>query len=78
MTGLAAMPRPVVDETGLSGLYDFTLTWIHDSTPDDSSISDNIGNFRSALKNQLGLTLKPSHAPIDFLILDHVEKPSEN
>jgi uncharacterized protein (TIGR03435 family) len=78
MTGLAAMPRPVVDETGLTGLYDFTLTWVHDPTPDDSSVSDNIANFRNALKNQLGLTLKPSHAPIDFLIVDHVEKPSAN
>jgi uncharacterized protein (TIGR03435 family) len=78
MTGLAAMPRPVVDETGLTGLYDFALSWVHDPTPDDSSISDNIANFRTALKTQLGVTLKPSHAPIDFLIVDHVEKPSEN
>jgi uncharacterized protein (TIGR03435 family) len=78
MTGLAAMPRPVVDETGLTGLYDFTLTWVHDPTPDDSSVSDNIANFRAALKSQLGVTLKPSHAPIDFLMVDHVEKPSEN
>jgi len=78
MTGLAAMPRPVVDETGLPGLYDFTLTWVHDPTPDDNSVSDNIANFGAALKNQLGLTLKPSHAPIDLLIVDHVEKPSEN
>jgi uncharacterized protein (TIGR03435 family) len=78
MTGLAAMPRPVIDETGLTGLYDFTLNWVHDATPDDSSIADNIGNFRAALKNQLGVTLKPSHAPIDFIIVDHVEKPTEN
>jgi uncharacterized protein (TIGR03435 family) len=78
MTGLAAMPRPVVDETGLSGLYDFTLSWVHDSTPDDSSVADNVSNFRDALKKQLGVMLKSDHAPIDFLIVDHVEKPSEN
>jgi uncharacterized protein (TIGR03435 family) len=77
MTGLAATPRPVVDQTGLSGLYDFTLTWIHDSSGDDA-IPDNIDNFRDALKTQLGLELKPSHAPISFLIVDHVERPSEN
>jgi uncharacterized protein (TIGR03435 family) len=77
MTGLAAMPRPVVDETGLSGVYDFTLNWIHDSSGDEA-ISDNIANFRHALKDQLGLELKPSHAAISFLIVDHVEKPSEN
>jgi len=77
MTGLAAMPRPVVDQTGLSGLYDFTLTWMHDPSGDDA-IADNTTNFRDALKIQLGLELKPSHAPISFLIVDHVERPSEN
>jgi uncharacterized protein (TIGR03435 family) len=77
MTGLAAIPRPVVDQTGLSGLYDFTLTWVHDPSGDDAT-SDNIANFREALKTQLGLELKPSHAPISILIVDHVDHPSEN
>jgi uncharacterized protein (TIGR03435 family) len=77
MTGLAAMPRPVVDKTGLSGLYDFTLTWMHDPSGDEA-IADNTTNFRDALKRQLGLELKSSHAPISFLIVDHVERPSEN
>jgi uncharacterized protein (TIGR03435 family) len=77
MTGLAAMPRPVVDQTGLSGLYDFTLTWIHDPSGDDA-VPDNTSNIRDALKAQLGLELKSSHAPISFLIVDHVERPSEN
>ena len=77
MTGLAATPRPVVDETGLAGLYDFTLTWVHDPSG-DAAIPDNIDSFRSALKVQLGLELKPSHAPIRFLIVDHVERPTEN
>lgn len=77
MTGLAATPRPVVDQTGLSGLYDFTLTWMHDPSGDEA-ISDNIANFRAALKSQLGLELKPAHAPISFLIVDHVERPSAN
>jgi len=77
MTGLAAIPRPVIDQTGLSGLYDFTLTWVHDPSGDDA-IADNIANFREALKAQLGVELKPSHAPMSFLIVDHVERPSEN
>ncbi|MGD0798176.1 MAG: TIGR03435 family protein [Acidobacteriaceae bacterium] len=77
MTGLAANPRPVVDQTGLSGLYDFTLTWMHDPSGDDA-IPDNTANFRDALKMQLGLELRPSHAPISFLIVDHVDRPSEN
>jgi len=77
MTGLAVMPHPVVDRTGLSGLYDFTLTWMHDPSGDEA-ITDNTANFRDALKAQIGLELKPSHAPISFLIVDHVERPSEN
>jgi uncharacterized protein (TIGR03435 family) len=77
MTGLAATPRPVVDQTGLSGLYDFTLTWIHDPSG-DAAISDNIASFHEALKTQLGLELKSSHAPISFLIIDHVDHPSPN
>ncbi len=77
MTGIAVMPHPVVDRTGLSGLYDFTLNWMHDSSGDEA-IADNTANFREALKAQLGLELKASHAPISFLIIDHVERPSEN
>ena len=78
MTGLAVLPRPVVDQTDLEGQYDFTLSWVHDATPDDGVVADNVGNFKDALKKQLGLELKSSHATIDFLILDHVERPTEN
>ena len=77
MTGLAATPRPVVDQTGLSGS---TTSPSPGSTipRGDDATSDNIANFHEALKNQLGLELKSSHAPISFLIVDHVERPSEN
>ena len=78
MTGLAAMPRPVVDNTGLPGVYDFTLTWVHDMTGTDAAVGDNTATFRDALKAQLGLELKSSRAPIRFLLVDHVERPSEN
>ena len=75
MTGMAAIPRPVVDQTGLAGLYDFTLHWNGSSDPD---IGDAAAPFRAALKSQLGLELKPTHAPIDMLVIDHVERPAEN
>lgn len=78
MTGLAAVSRPVVDQTGLSGLYDFTLTWLHDTSRAEVSVADNSANFRNALKRQLGLELKPSHASMSFLMIDKVERPSEN
>ncbi|MDP9051647.1 MAG: TIGR03435 family protein [Acidobacteriota bacterium] len=78
MTGLAATPRPVTDQTGLSGLYDFTLIYVHDPTPNDSAVANNLVDFREALKNQLGLALKPSRAPIDILVVDHIDHPSPN
>lgn len=85
MTGLAANPHPIVDQTGLPGLYDFTLSWVHDSsagptpsTASESTVSDNTAAFREALRSQLGLTLKPAHAPIAFLVIDHVAHPSAN
>lgn len=75
MTGMATIPRPVVDQSGLAGLYDFTLHW---SSSADPETGDNAALFREALRGQLGLELKPTHAPIDILVIDHVERPSEN
>jgi uncharacterized protein (TIGR03435 family) len=75
MTGMATIPRPVVDQTGLVGLYDFTLHW--NSSPDPEP-GDTTASFPGALKSQLGLELKPTHASIDILVIDHVERPSEN
>ena len=78
MTGLAIISRPVVDQTGLPGLYDFNLTWMHSLTAEDAAVADSTEAFRDALRNQLGLKLQPTHAPLSFLILDHVEQPSAN
>lgn len=75
MTGMATIPRPVVDQTGLVGLYNFTLHW---NWSPDPETGDTAASFRGALKSQLGLELKPTHAPIDLLVIDHVERPSEN
>jgi len=76
-TGLVVVPRPVVDETGLKGGYDFWLDW----TPEDTSDVDNHesgGTFREALKNQLGLKLEPQKGPVEVLVIDHAEQPSAN
>ena len=75
MTGMATLPRPVVDGTGLVGLYDFNLHWILSPDPETG---DTAAAFREALKDQLGLELKATHAPIDILIIDKIEPPSEN
>ena len=78
-----ALGRRVVDHTRLTGRYDFDLTW----TPDDSAAA-MAGNAASgaapgpsiftAVQEQLGLKLEPVKAPVDVVVIDHVEKPGEN
>ena len=80
------LDRPVVDQTGLTGRYDFTLNW----TPDDSEFGGmgasvpptaagaNPPNLYTAMQEQLGLRLDATRAPAEVLVIDHVEKPTEN
>lgn len=75
MTGMATVPRPVIDQTGLAGLWDFALHWSFASDPETG---DTAASFRGALRDQLGLELKPTHAPIEILVIDRVERPSAN
>jgi uncharacterized protein (TIGR03435 family) len=67
--------RPVQDQTGLKGRYDFKLDW---SRSDDVSIQSEYPSIFVALREQLGLTLISRKAPIDFIVIDHMERPSEN
>jgi uncharacterized protein (TIGR03435 family) len=76
-TGLATLPRPVIDETGLKGGFDFWMEW----TPEDTSEVNNQesgGTFQDALKQQLGLKLKPDKGAVEVLVIDHVEPPAPN
>jgi len=81
LTGALAntLGRPVLDKTGLPGKYDLHLEW----TPEparaaaDPSLPDGPSIF-TALHEQLGLRLDSQRAPVEMLIIDHVEKPSEN
>jgi uncharacterized protein (TIGR03435 family) len=67
--------RTVVDKTGLIGNYDIDLKW----TPDDQQGTPDAGpTFFTALEEQLGLKLEAAKGPVDTLVIDHVEKPSEN
>jgi len=75
--------RTVVDQTGLKGLYNFTLRRPEELVEEPgksegiSAVSSSAGAFREALKN-LGLQLVPGTGPIDYLVVDHVERPVEN
>jgi uncharacterized protein (TIGR03435 family) len=75
LTHVAAVDRLVVDETGLKAKYDMALTWAPDNPQDDAGSGLS---FLTALREQLGLKLTPSKSPIDTIIVDHVERPTEN
>jgi uncharacterized protein (TIGR03435 family) len=83
--------KPIVDKTGLTGRYDFTLKW----TPDEAQLAAMPGGPRrpgddapppdasgptlfTAIQEQLGLKLEAEKAPMDVLVVQHVEHPSEN
>jgi uncharacterized protein (TIGR03435 family) len=83
----AVLDRPVLDQTGITGRWDFTLKW----TPDDSQFSgmgvrippptDSANappNLYTAIQEQIGLKLDATKAPADVMVIDHVEKPSDN
>jgi uncharacterized protein (TIGR03435 family) len=70
----AELNLPVADKTGLSGVYDFTLQW----SSDDTSREDPYPSLFTAIQEQLGLKLEPTKAPIDVIVIEHIEPPSEN
>ena len=83
----AVLDRPVVNQTGLTGRYDFTLTWTPDETqflsmgvripPRAPDAAGPPGLF-SAIQEQLGLKFESTKAPVDVIIVDTIERPSPN
>ncbi len=85
--------RTILDETGLTGKYDFTLQWTPDERTGPMSAATQGGGSRSddapppdasgpsiftAMQEQLGLKLESRKVPVEMLVIDHVEAPSEN
>ncbi len=72
--------RLVVDETGLKGNYDFVLTGVTmgPSSVNASAPEDATTSIFTALREQLGLKLESRKAPVDVLVIDHVDRPSPN
>lgn len=74
--------RKVVDHTGLTGRYDFRLSWtpmMSGPAGADANGLDSRGpSIFTATKEQLGLELKPWTGPLDTIVIDHVEMPTEN
>ena len=70
------LDRPVVDETGLEGKYDFRLEW----TTDESVNNDPKAppGLLTAVQEQLGLKIEGTKGPAGVLVIDHVDRPSAN
>jgi uncharacterized protein (TIGR03435 family) len=66
--------RTVVDKTGLTATYDIALSWSNESSPPDSPWP----SIFTAVQEQLGLKLESAKGPVQTLVIDHVEMPSEN
>jgi uncharacterized protein (TIGR03435 family) len=77
--------RTVVDKTGLTGKYDFTLQWMPDET-EASTFPAGVGqppdpsgpSIFAAIQEQLGLKLESGKGPVAVIVIDHVERSSEN
>jgi uncharacterized protein (TIGR03435 family) len=90
----AVLDKPVLDQTGLTGKFDFTLSWMPDEfqfaglgvrvpPPGDPRVTIGPGragppDLFTAFQEQLGLKLESTRAPAEVFVIDRVEKPSEN
>jgi uncharacterized protein (TIGR03435 family) len=84
LPGIGGLNRPVVDQTGVGGRLDFTLEFWQEvrrtATPNsDAPPPDPQGpSFLDALREQLGVKLESTKAPLRVMVIDHIERPSEN
>ncbi|HEY1336459.1 MAG TPA: TIGR03435 family protein, partial [Bryobacteraceae bacterium] len=85
---LRVMDRPVIDQTGLTGRYDFTLDWRPDefqfpAVPAERraaaiASAEALPDLFTVFQEQLGLKLQATKAPTTVMVIDKVSKPSEN
>lgn len=70
---------PVVDATGLKGNYNFNMKWQREEQGSASGLHDQaLPTIYAALPEQLGLKLESAKGPVDVLVVDHIDPPSEN
>ena len=79
------LQRVVVDRTGLAGNYDALVTFTPDRLPqareggpDLPAADPNSASVFTAIQEQLGLRLESTRGPVDVLVIDHVERPTED
>ena len=81
------LDRPVVDQTGIQGRWNFVLKWTPDESqfggmgvkvPPPTNAADAPPPLFTAIQEQIGLKLEARKAPVDVIVIDHVEQPSPN
>jgi uncharacterized protein (TIGR03435 family) len=73
--------RPMVNQSGLTGTFDFNLEWTEDKSamkPGEEQGERSGPTFEQALREQLGFKLEAQKAALQVLVLDHVERPTDN
>jgi uncharacterized protein (TIGR03435 family) len=66
LSDIPTFDRPIVDKTGIKGIYLIGLRWYAD------------GDITTAMQEWLGLRLESQKAPVNVVVIDRIEKPSEN
>ena len=80
----SALDRPVVDQTGLTGRYDFDIEWAPDETQFNGVFkpgnpdSPTKPSLSAAIQQQLGLRLDSAKGPVEAMVIDRAERPTEN
>jgi uncharacterized protein (TIGR03435 family) len=80
------LDRPVLDQTGLDGRWDFTLRWLWDESqfggqvppPPAGDPAASLPPLSTAMQEQLGLKLESQRTPVDVMVIDHGDQPSPN
>ena len=79
---LPIVGRPVIDATGLTDTFDIQLTWAFEPVATADSVvpaaQPDATSIFTALQEQLGLKLESSRGPVDIMVIDSVQPPSEN
>lgn len=79
----AVVDRPMVDRTGATGEFDFDLEWVPDASEFNGELrlpmpDSSKPGLVTAMREQLGLRLQPTSGPVAVLVIEGVERPSEN
>ena len=79
LTNLAnGVDRPVIDQTGLNGVYDYRLEWAPDVNGEGPAADAMEPGFFAALREQMGLKLVAQKGMVDVIVLDRVDRPAAN